>query len=87
MVLADDGLKSRRMPIAVMANKVDAQVRRNRERGGGRKPSPYFGRSVNPISKKEADYVNHITRGISRFTLLKNKESKNRINQGYLVVP
>ena len=31
MVLADDGLKSRRMPIAVMANKVDAQVRRNRE--------------------------------------------------------
>ena len=35
MVLADDGLKSRRMPIAVMANKVDAQVRRNREGLGG----------------------------------------------------
>ena len=90
MVLADDGLKSRRMPIAVMANKVDAQVRRNREGVGGwgeqDPPPPYFGRSVNPTSKKEADYVHHITRGIPRFTLLKNKESKNRINQGYLVV-
>ena len=26
LVLADDGLRRRRMPIAVMANKVDAQV-------------------------------------------------------------
>ena len=55
------------MPIAVMANKVDAQVRRNREGVGGwgeqDPPPPYFGRSVNPISNKEADYVQHITKG------------------------
>ena len=55
MVLADDGLKSRRMPIAVMANKVDAQVRRNQEGVRGAGPT-YFGRSVDPISNKGEDY-------------------------------
>ena len=40
---------------------TERQGRRNREAGGGRSTPPDFGKSVNPITSRPADYALHVT--------------------------